>query len=151
MSSIESFTIRRAAESDAEAIHALNESALKYDYPLESTRRRLFNILDRKRSIVLVASVQEQVVGYIQGDMLEASYMEPMVKIEALAVDSSRRHIGIGRRLMESIEQWAVEHGVSFVLLNSGEERHDAHRFYAAIGYTRGKKEVHFTKQLPRN
>ncbi|MFT9397668.1 MAG: GNAT family N-acetyltransferase [Bifidobacterium psychraerophilum] len=151
MSRTESLIIRTANQGDVEAIQALNASALKYEYSLTATRDRLASIMGKQNSAVLVASVQSQVVGYVQGDILEVSYMDPMVKIEALAVDSSKRHLGIGKRLMGAIEQWALEHGVSFILLNSGEERHDAHHFYSAVGYTRGKKEVHFTKQLHRD
>ncbi|MFT9232548.1 MAG: GNAT family N-acetyltransferase [Bifidobacterium sp.] len=148
MSGSTSLIVRTVTLEDAAAIHSLNSQALKYDYPLADTRRRIESIASRPSSAILVACRGGQVVGYVQGDILEATYTAPMVKIEALAVNAYTRSLGFGRALMHSIEQWAGHHGVDDILLNSGEERTGAHDFYAAIGYERGKKEVHFTRHL---
>ncbi|MFT8537824.1 GNAT family N-acetyltransferase [Bifidobacterium aquikefiri] len=151
MFELKSVKVREARSEDVMAIHELNLQALNYDYPLDSTRDRLESILRKPNCVILVACHDGQVIGYVQGDILEASYTAPMVKIEALAVNADQRHLGVGRLLMRSVEQWARQQGVDDILLNSGEERTEAHRFYSAIGYERGKKEVHFTKHMQSN
>ncbi len=47
--------------------------------------------------------------------------------IGGLIVDPSDRRCGIGRRLMQYAEQWAVTQGCTSVLLRSNIVREDAH------------------------
>ncbi|MEQ2876371.1 GNAT family N-acetyltransferase [Enterococcus asini] len=67
--------------------------------------------------------------------------------ILALAVAKDYQHQGIGRTLLQGIEQWARTTGAAGVRLVSGEERIEVHEFYAACGYQRKKKQVNFRKE----
>ena len=50
--------------------------------------------------------------------------------VEDLAVDPEVRSQGVGKRLLDAAKDWARERGATHLELDSGEARHDAHRFY---------------------
>jgi GNAT superfamily N-acetyltransferase len=50
--------------------------------------------------------------------------------VEDLAVDPETRSQGVGKRLLDAAKDWARERGATHLELDSGEARHDAHRFY---------------------
>ena len=68
--------------------------------------------------------------------------------IWGLVVDKDYRHSGIGRCLMQQIEQWAFLAGCKNVLLTSNIKRKEAHLFYEKIGYTNIKQSFTFNKKL---
>ncbi|MFJ5767496.1 GNAT family N-acetyltransferase [Lysinibacillus sp. NPDC093210] len=70
------------------------------------------------------------------------------VRIQAFVVDHNYRRKGIGHKLLEAIEYWAVEQGASELVMNSDkrEERIAAHQFYKQQGFE-GKSNG-FSKQL---
>lgn len=59
----------------------------------------------------------------------------PMCWIMALAVAARYRNKGVGRALLQEIEQWCRENRITDIKVNSGEHRADAHAFYEACGY----------------
>ncbi len=54
--------------------------------------------------------------------------------VEDLAVDPERRSEGIGKALLDAAKDWARERGATHLELDSGDARHDAHRFYEREG-----------------
>lgn len=50
--------------------------------------------------------------------------------VEDLAVDPARRSGGLGKALLDAAKDWARERGATHLELDSGDARHDAHRFY---------------------
>ena len=56
--------------------------------------------------------------------------------------------MGIGKRLLQNVEEWALLTGATGVCLNSGAERKEAHLFYKKCGYEKGKQQVKFLKRL---
>lgn len=140
--------IRPAVEQDAEAIYWLNLNGLGYDYPLESTRRRLKLILAKAGNRIFVAQLTGRVVGYIHTADYECSYTDSLMNIMALAVDDNERGHGIGRSLLNAAEEWARENGAAGVRLNSGMDRENAHHFYEACGYKNRKNQKNFIKRF---
>lgn len=71
---------------------------------------------------------------------------EPIGRIIALSVCHDYQGSGIGKSLAEAAERWIRLRGASAILVNSGNDRDDAHRFYENIGYLpKGKS---FRKKL---
>ncbi|MFD2444155.1 GNAT family N-acetyltransferase [Bacillus sp. CGMCC 1.16607] len=66
----------------------------------------------------------------------------------AFVVDSAYRGKGVGRKLLQEAESWAVEQGAIEIGLNSGnrEERKIAHQFYFNMGYE--GKSTGFSKKF---
>jgi GNAT superfamily N-acetyltransferase len=66
--------------------------------------------------------------------------------VDDLVTTSARRNTGVGRALLAELERRAVDAGCSVLELDSGVQRHDAHRFYF-----RERMHIsshHFTKRL---
>jgi GNAT superfamily N-acetyltransferase len=62
--------------------------------------------------------------------------------IWGLVVASEARGRGVGRRLMEAAERWAVDRGCTEMRLTSAIHRVEAHTFYERLGY-RVEKSQH--------
>ena len=60
-----------------------------------------------------------------------------MARLTSLVVAAEVRDQGVGRRLVEAAETWAVQHGCDRIQVSSGRrpEREAAHAFYTAFGY----------------
>jgi GNAT superfamily N-acetyltransferase len=67
-------------------------------------------------------------------------------RITALVVHPGLRGKGIGRQLVAVAERFARDCGCERLEVTSGAHRHDAHRFYASIGFS--ARPVRFTKDL---
>ena len=63
-----------------------------------------------------------------------------------LVVTSGRRSEGVGRLLLDAATAWARERGCDQFVLDSGNGRKDAHRFYAAQGMEQGN--LNFTREI---
>ncbi len=140
--------IRRALLADAEAICTLSRDELGYAYPVEKTRVKLRAALGNAAQAVFVAEQTGRVVGYIHAEDYNTLYADPMKNILGIAVCSACRKQGIGKRLLEAVEQWAADTGAAGIRLSSGERRQDAHVFYERCGYTSTKMQKYFVKRL---
>lgn len=140
--------IREAIAEDAFSIQKLNFDEMGYDFSVEQTRQKLMDLLQSKIDKIFVAEVDGAVVGYVHANNYELLYATSMKNIMGIAVSSDYRRMGIGKALLERIEQWAKETGAAGVRLVSGGSRTDAHEFYRSIGYGDGKPQLNFKKNL---
>ncbi len=127
--------VRNAAPEDAEAIARLM-GCLGYHTTAEQMRNRL-DAIGRERSYAtFVVIANDKLVGVV-GACVCPLYEEdtPVGRVVALCVAPATRGSGFGTALVERAERWLREKGVSAVLVNSGNERDDAHAFYTRLGY----------------
>ena len=68
--------------------------------------------------------------------------------IDDLVTDASRRSSGHGAKLLRWLRQTACEAGCAELHLDSGVQRHDAHRFYLVHGMKIASH--HFSEELSR-
>ncbi|NTV01382.1 MAG: GNAT family N-acetyltransferase [Chlorobiaceae bacterium] len=68
--------------------------------------------------------------------------------LEDMVVSPEHRGRGIGSRLLEHACDWAVKQGFGRITLLTDGDNDDAHRFYAAKGFSRSDMVV-FRKHLP--
>lgn len=89
-----------------------------------------------------------EVVGWIHG--AEQLLVESGARCEilGLVVDEAVRRGGIGRRLVQAAEQWAVSRGLSEVSVRSAVARAESHPFYQQLGYERVKSQHVYRKRL---
>ena len=80
---------------------------------------RIFGVLD--------GDALKGVVGFMPMTTL---YYGSFIWICDLVTDENARSKGYGKRLLNFVEVYAKEHGVTKVALSSGLQRQDAHRFY---------------------
>ena len=139
--------IREAIPSDAPANAQISSDVLGYPCTATFVAERLEQ-MDTQQEVVFVAEVDDQVVGYLHAQIYRTLYMDAMVNLLGLAVLESMQKKGIGRALLEHAEQWAIDHGIFWMRLNSGASRTGAHAFYRTMGYTDEKTQIRFFKQL---
>ncbi|MCL2558995.1 MAG: GNAT family N-acetyltransferase [Turicibacter sp.] len=137
--------IREARNEDAISIQKIN-LALGYDYDIASTTSQLLGILESETAKIFVAIVEDHAVGYIHGSDYHTTYTPPLKDVIGLAVLDEYQGCGIGRKLLERLEQWAKDDGSEGVRLVSGFNRLNAHKFYISCGYKNRKDQKNFWK-----
>ncbi len=99
-------------------------------------RERIAFALKEPRTTTLVACDGNEVVGLVAARFERAiEKSDPFVHILLLVVHEKSRGLGIGKRLMAEIDQWARTHGAAMLMLTSGNARAEAHAFYRGLGY----------------
>ncbi|WP_370606139.1 GNAT family N-acetyltransferase [Pantoea ananatis] len=99
---------------------------------------------------VLVAEFNEKICGVIVVNFICPVHEDGLwAIISALVIDESYRGKGLGKKLLTTSEQLALEKKCSRIELASGEKRIRAHQFYESNGYREVRKR--FVKHLVDN
>src|SRR5262249_42692871 len=138
--------IRSATPNDAPALATL-VTALGYPTSEAEMRTRLAAVLVKAEYATFVAEVKGKVAG-MAGAMLAHFYEKNgrYARLVALVVGQAHRGTGVGEQLVLAVERWSAEQGASEIVVNSGAQRVDAHRFYERAGYQ--PTGVRFVKAL---
>ena len=126
--------VRDARPADLSAVHRLIGQLA--DAPDEAAfRARFERVLVNDDHRVVVAEVEDKVVGVLH--MFERPALEKPCEavVQALVVDSEVRSSGVGEALMREAEAWAQIRKLPSVSLYSRVDRKRAHAFYERIGY----------------
>lgn len=138
-------SIREISISDYKDIYLLNKE-LGYLYEEKKVKERIKYILENTNDIILVAYINNEVIGYIHGSQYELLYSDSLINILGFVVKESYRRMGIGRALIDKLEGFAKENRYSGIRLVSGINRENAHRFYEENGYIYRKEQKNFIK-----
>ncbi len=99
------------------------------------------------RYCTFVAEVNNTVVGFATTvETLAIDHPNGYMKINGLAVLPAFQCCGIGKMLMERVEELAEERNISLIGLASGFQRTGAHEFYERLGYQ--KLSFWFRKEI---
>lgn len=139
--------IRPLREEDAWAATELCEQ-LGYPTDLSVLLGRIRQIAADPHRAVLVACVDNAVVGWIDLSIEYHLQSEPAALIGGLVVAETARNKGIGRQLCQAAEAWARECGMTRIRVRSNAVRERAHAFYLRDGYARVKTSAVFEKTL---
>lgn len=140
--------IRKATYKDASSIHFLCQEVLGYACALENVEAQVKKLQDKAEHHVWVFEKEGSVVGFLQAQDYENVYLGSGILLHTLVVSPFHQKEGIGRALVQALENFAKDKNLAFVRLNSGEEREKAHLFYASLGYVSEKKQKKFVKYL---
>ena len=134
--------IRNARFDDLDALTALLRElfSIEADFAVDEQRQRrgLTLMLDgcSKHRCVKVAEVGGQVIGMCTAQTLISTAEGGIVTlVEDVVVDLQFRCQGIGRKLMESIEDWALSRGTTRMQLLADRSNFSALDFYDKIGW----------------
>jgi len=138
--------IRRATTNDAAAIARLSG---QLGYPVETRvmAERLERFLLLEDHTVFVAETTE-VVGWIHAAEHEVLEVGNHCEIWGLVVADGHRGEGIGGRLVEAVQQWALRRGLDEISVRSNVVRPESHAFYERIGFIRYKTQHAYRKRL---
>jgi GNAT superfamily N-acetyltransferase len=139
--------VRPATPDDAAAIAPLL-TELGYPASAEDVARRLDALAGEDATGVWLAELDGRVAGLVA---IHASRLvtrdAPLCRIAAMVVGKAARGRGVGRALMEKVEQEASRWGCDRIEVTSAERRADAHAFYRSLGFEDTSRR--FIKELP--
>src|SRR4030095_15000394 len=140
--------IRAAKLSDAPELAALM-CELGYETASDEMRERLESILPNACYSTFVAKIGKELCGMI-GTLthMNHEYNDLSGKIVALVVSKKQRRSGVGRALIAAAEKDFTRRNVTRLTLTTRFERHETHRFYEALRYSRTR--FRFPKNLAR-
>jgi GNAT superfamily N-acetyltransferase len=125
--------IRRAEPKDRdELVELAADFATSFAVSTSSFDRSFAEVLAHHDSGLFVATVSEDVVGYILASVHPTLYANgPVAWIEELMVRDTARRVGVGLALVRAVEQWASERAVRMIALATRR----AEAFWKAVGY----------------
>jgi N-acetylglutamate synthase-like GNAT family acetyltransferase len=138
--------IRDATDRDPEAIAVL---ITQLNYPTDANFivRRLAEFLENPHAFVIVADLDEEVVGVLSFNSEIAFHKEGRIgSITSLSVRDDMRGKNIGSLLVEECEKRARAQGCYRIAVASGVQRLKAHEFYRNRGYE--EKTKRFVKDF---
>ena len=136
---------------DAPKVAEICKVALGYDINVESVKRQIEKLTNDENQHIIIGYEDEntrKIIGFVHAQMYESFYSNLGLNILGLAVNPDFQGRGIGRKLMNKLEDYAVDNNISFIRLNSAMKREEAHKFYEHIGYSCDKVQKRFIKQF---
>ena len=142
--------LRALKATDVASIHEINKEALGYDFSSEETASQLDKLSQDPHHFLLgfEEPTSHDLLGYVHAEVYESLYSNAGFNILALAVVPQMQGKGIGKVLLQGLEQEAEKRGYKFIRLNSADHRTGAHAFYERVGYTCDKMQKRFIKLL---
>ena len=134
---------------DTQEVAEICKTALSYNVDIENVKRQIEKLTNDKKQHIIIGYEDEKtrkIIGFVHAQVYESFYSDLGLNILGLAVNPNFQGRGIGRELMNKLEQYAVDNNISFIRLNSAMKREEAHKFYEHIGYICDKVQKRFIK-----
>jgi GNAT superfamily N-acetyltransferase len=143
-------TVRRADIRDLPSLDSLNQLVQRLHADALPTRFKQPNpggtgaffteALGRPGVVVLVAEVDDEVVGYLFAEETHRpegafTFASHVLHVHHIAVDDGHRRIGTGHLLIEAADVWARDHGLTTLALEHWAFNDDADRFFTRLGF----------------
>ena len=140
--------LRALKPTDTASIYEINKEALGYAFSPEDTASQLARLSQDSHHFLLGYEdpASHDLLGYVHAEVYESLYSNAGFNILALAVLPQMQGKGIGKALLQGLEQETEKRGYKFIRLNSAEHRIGAHAFYEQVGYTCDKLQKRFIK-----
>ena len=139
----------RDAREDDTAVMASLITDLGYPTNAAEMAQRFKNIVHKPDYKTILALTGDEIVG-LAGCHLGQFYEKNIqyLRVLVFVVKHTARNQGIGKILLAECERWAIQQGISSIIINSGnrDERIIAHAFYKDQGYE--VKSSGFVKEL---
>lgn len=137
-----SCTIREAVAKDAAAIESLYRELVS-DPHIRVLPEQIAELGRSPRTFLLVAEADGTVSGTVLFTLcLDVMYgTQPFGVVENMVVANGKRGQGVGRRLLAHVEQLAMVHDCTKLMLLSTKTRQDAHAFFQDCGFAGDTKK----------
>ena len=138
--------IRKAVVEDAQQISDVIKDSMGFYNSPKVIENSLKRILPLDIDLVLVAVIENEIIGIVHAENYTPLYSAPMKDLMSLAVKTKYQNMKIGTRLMHEVEKWAKETGRCGIQVLSRVELTNAHKFYQSLGYQLEKTQANFLK-----
>ncbi|CAG9296362.1 GNAT family N-acetyltransferase [Celerinatantimonas diazotrophica] len=136
--------IRRATSVDLPSVAILSKQ-LGYPVTLAQLEERFGKLTQNEQ--IWVYEQQQRIVAWLQCDWRNNLISDSTLEVIAMVVDQTFRGRGIGKKLLEFIQEQANEHNVS-ITVRSQIKRKRAHHFYEKNGFDLQKTQHLFYHPL---
>ena len=120
------FDVREIKLNDYEDIHKLNS---KLDY------LNIKSIAEDKRSITLVAQLNDDVIGYVDSNISEDLNYKRKLDINSMIVDEKYRRLGVVHQLILELEKNAKQNEVAYIVNSNKEYNEEELKFFNRQGF----------------
>ncbi|MBQ9318854.1 MAG: GNAT family N-acetyltransferase [Bacilli bacterium] len=126
------YEIRRLETGDIESLLELFSGIFKSKIQAKC----LYDLVDNDNVIDLVAIMDNKVIGHANVDIrINLFTGEKYFYLNYFCVHENYRCYGIGGKLIDKLEELALQNNISFMEFTSGNKRLAAHSFYRGKGY----------------
>ncbi|WP_339277004.1 GNAT family N-acetyltransferase [Paenibacillus sp. FSL W8-0426] len=130
-------TIRKIEQQDLPALSQLYDELIGMPANVDQMERMFRFIAENEQYYLLGAFHEGKLAGSVMGIecMDLVGECRPFMVIENVIVSQHVRKQGVGQKLMAEIERIAKERNCGYMILVSGDQRKEAHRFYEKLGF----------------
>lgn len=140
--------IRKALKTDINEILELTQQ-LGYTVDKNNFHNQFNNILEKSDHAIFVAEENDKkVIAYIHVLSKDLFISIASVEIGELIVDEKYRRKGLGKQLIQKVDEWAIENGYQNVIVGSSNQRTTSHLFYPSAGFNYWKEQILYCKAL---
>ena len=142
--------IRNVRSQDAQALVHICKTALKHETDSAAMEQRIEELSSNDSYYIAVYEDDNdhRVLGFIQAERYNLLYAGDGWNIIALAVDPEAQRQGVGKKLLNALEEKASDDQYTFIRLNCNIIRKEAHAFYQGMGYICDKTQKRFIKDI---
>ena len=126
-----------------------------FKYPTDAAEMEKFfrNVISNDENFIFVARISDRAVGYVWVEVQRRpenifKYAQKRIYIHQLSVEPEFQRKGVGRKLMDAVENLAKENGISKFLLDSWKFNKEGHRFFEQLGFSCFK--INMWRKLPK-
>ena len=109
-------------------------------------------LLKSEGAVFLAEDTQGSVIGFaeisLRHDHVDGASISPVPYLEAWFVEASFRRQGIGRALMNAVEQWAISRGFTELASDAEIDNSLSIRLHELLGFSEIDRNVTFLKTL---
>jgi GNAT superfamily N-acetyltransferase len=140
-------TIRSITIEDSEEVNDLSLQ-LGYQLSVAETKEQIEKVISTESHCAFVAASEEKVIGWIHAFVALSIESRSFVEIGGLVVDEQFRNLGMGKKLIGKIKEWAVLKKINTVRVRTNTKRLKTHAFYLKNGFEEIKEQKIFQLQL---
>ena len=122
--------LKLARLHDAQCIAVMSRDLVEFGLPWSWTTRRVVSHIRSSESNVLTAWTENRLVGFAL-----MQYFHEHAHLNLLGVEPAYRRLGIGRQLIEWLEETAQAGGIFTVTLEVRAGQTGSRAFYRSLGY----------------
>ena len=128
--------INEIEDKDYLNVLSIGNNELGCKNSIEDVSTHYERVKDDERYKTFVALLDGEAVGFVSSVWsYEIGCEVGFMHIVGFAVKNEMQNKGIGTKLIQHIENYAIEKGISSIILNTGVQRTNAHVFYKSKGY----------------
>lgn len=94
-------------------------------------------MLEDKNYVILIAKEGNMIVGSSLGVVVKSLAVcgKPFLVIEAVIIKNQFRRKGIGKKIFDKLDEFAMKNKCAYSILVSSANRKEAHKFYESLGF----------------